>query len=84
MLTVSPNELETLEERYPGIAEQIAAFEAKPLRPCPGCASDDTADVQVGVIGRTMAIATATTKYHLVPNSATGAFFCNSCKSFFD
>ncbi|MEO8846227.1 MAG: hypothetical protein ABI704_31940 [Kofleriaceae bacterium] len=84
MLKRSPSELEALAVQYPGIVEQIAAFEAKELPACAQCQSDNTADVQVGIIGRTMAIAGATTKFHLVPNRPAGRFFCNSCANFFD
>ena len=75
----------SLEERYPGITEQIHRFENAKLPICPNCGSEDTASVQVGIIGRTMNIAASTRKFHLVPNMSykNGEYYCNKCgKSF--
>jgi hypothetical protein len=48
-------------------------------------ASDDTASVGCGVIGRTMNIAGATTKFKLVANGpALGKYFCHIGNRFFD
>ena len=45
----------------------------------------NTASVQVGVIGRTIYMASATSKFHRVPNSeqALGKYFCNRCRQYF-
>jgi hypothetical protein len=76
----------SLEDRYPGITEQIRRFKEADLPPCPHCGSGDTASVQAGVIGRTMNIAGSTRKFKLVMNMADkkGEYFCNECKKFFD
>jgi len=55
------------------------------LPQCPRCGSKDTADVQCGIIGRTINIAAATTRFKLIPNGpAPGKYFCNACDEFFD
>jgi hypothetical protein len=74
----------SLENRYPGITESILRFERAELPACPRCGSQDTANVQVGLIGRTIDIAAATTKFKLIPNGPKpGAYFCNACGEFF-
>lgn len=79
-------EYRTIEDRYPGITEQIRHFEEMVLPACPHCGSADTASVQVGLIGRTMHIAGTTKKFKLVLNmkDKLGKYFCNQCKRFFD
>jgi hypothetical protein len=76
----------SLEERYPGITEQIRQFENAELPPCPHCGSEDTASVQVGIIGRTINIASYTRKFYLVPNMSDrkGKYHCRQCRKFFD
>ena len=75
-----------IEENYPGILGQIERFEKADLPLCLHCGSDDTASVQVGVNGRTMTIATFTSKFKLVLNveDKKGKYFCNKCGSYFD
>ena len=84
MLKKSQDELDRLEDQYAGIVEHIRRIEDSSLPSCPDCSSNDTAEVGVGVIGRTIAIAAATTKFKLVPNNPLAAFFCNACQCFFD
>ena len=76
----------SLEDRYPGITEQLRRFEEAELPSCPHCGSDNSASVQVGVIGRTIYLAASTKKFKLVPNmkDKLGKFFCNACGKFFD
>ena len=76
----------SLEDRYPGITEQIRQFKEAELPSCPYCGLGDTADVQVGIIGRTTIIAGFTRKLRLVPNMVDklGKYYCNSCKKYFD
>lgn len=76
----------TIEEQYPGIAEQIRKYAEAELPPCSHCGSTDTAAVLVGIVGRTMLIAQSTRKAALVANEKDrlGKFFCNECKKFFD
>ena len=85
MLTVDNATLNRLDKRYPGIRKTILAFEKAALPACARCGSRDTADVGCGVIGRTIDIAAATTKFKLLPNGpAPGRYFCNTCQEFFD
>ena len=85
MLKIANKELDRLEKQYRGIARQIRQFENAVLPQCPRCGSKDTADVQCGIIGRTINIAAATTKFKLIPNGpAPGKYFCNACNEFFD
>lgn len=84
MLRTKPEQLNSLEKAYPGIKDTILRFENANLPPCPHCGSEDTADVQVGIIGRTIAICSATTKFKLIPNGPRlGTYFCNACNRFF-
>lgn len=79
-------EYKNVEERYPGITEQIRHFEEMVLPACPHCGSADTASVQVGFIGRTIHIAASTRKFKLVLNmkDGMGKYFCNQCRRYFD
>ncbi len=85
MLKQTKQQLARLEQRYRGITKQIMFFENATLPPCPRCGSNNTADVQVGIIGRTINISAATTKFKLIANGPKpGAFACNDCRTFFD
>ena len=81
MLTVSEESIMKMDASYPGIAEQVYRFEAMEFPPCEKCGSYDTASIQVGLVGRTMYLAMATTKFKFLPNyNEHGIYFCNSCK----
>jgi hypothetical protein len=85
MLKFDREDLEHIETLYTGIGETILHFEQATLPACRNCGSEDTADVQFGLIGRTIHIAAATTKFKLLPNGpAPGEYFCNACNKFFD
>lgn len=85
MIKIGEDELSDFERRHPGIRRSISYFENAALPKCPRCDSGDTAQVQCGIIGRTIYITAATTKMHLIPNGPKpGEFFCNSCREFFD
>jgi hypothetical protein len=85
MIKVSTERIDRMDEQRPGVKEQILRFEAAELPDCPNCKSADTASVQVGIIGRTIYIAAATTKFKLMPNRPVpGEYFCNHCTEFFD
>ena len=84
MLKLDERLLEKSEARYPGIVKQIMRFENATLPPCELCGSKDTADVQIGILGRTITIAAATTKFALIPNGPRpGLYRCNACKHYF-
>lgn len=85
MLKVSKKELEFMESQHSGIIEEILLFENATLPSCPHCGSNNTADVRVGIIGRTIYIASATTKFQIVANGPKpGKYFCNVCKKYFN
>ena len=84
ILKVTAAELESLERSYPGIREQILGFEEASVPACSCCGSSDTAEVQVGVIGRTINIAYATTRVKLIGSAPKlGPYFCHVCDDFF-
>ena len=84
MIKISEDSIRKLEQSYPGITEQIQHFEALELPACPVCGSDDTASVQVGMIGRTINLCGATSKFHLIPNgNDKGIYYCNDCRQQF-
>ncbi len=86
MLKVNQETLDKMESQHKGIVSTILHFEEAELPSCTHCGSNNTASVQVGIIGRTIYIATATTKIKLVPNRTAemGKYFCNQCGRFFD
>ncbi|MFM1767933.1 MAG: hypothetical protein RJA22_462 [Verrucomicrobiota bacterium] len=85
MLKHGKEYLASLEESYPGITRDIERFEGLVLPPCPRCRSTNTASVQVGVVGRTMCLGAATTKFKLVPNCPKpGEYFCHDCSLWFN
>jgi hypothetical protein len=83
MLKVSKDRLAALEARYPGIGDTIAGLENGDLPSCPSCHSSDTASVQVGIVGRSIELAAATTKVKLVANNPPERMFCNACNTYF-
>jgi ribosome modulation factor len=84
MLKLDQGKLALIESQYKGIIDQIMRFENADLPSCPHCLSDNTADVQVGVIGRTICIAGATTKFRLIPNlPKPGRYYCHDCGKYF-
>lgn len=85
MLKIDEATLGEMERQHPGIRQAIMRFESADLPPCPRCTSDDTADVQVGVIGRTIYLGAATTKFKLIANGPKpGQYFCHQCGEYFD
>jgi hypothetical protein len=85
MLKVDKETLDRMEKGYPGILKDILYFEEANLPACPRCASDDTANVQCGIIGRTINIVGATTKFTLIPGGPKpGRYRCNACKEYFN
>lgn len=85
MLKMDDKTIEEMEKQRPGIKELIHRFEAANLPPCPRCGSEDTASVQVRIVGVTIHIAAATTKFKLIPNGPPpGQYFCNQCREYFD
>lgn len=84
MLKASREVIDSMETQYPGISKTIQYFENLDIPPCPKCGSEDTAIVQVGIIGRTIYIASVTTKFALRPNGPVpGKYYCNSCSKYF-
>jgi len=85
MLKIDKKELDQMEKQYPGIRKTILCFDKAVLPVCSRCGSEDTAVVQCGIIGRTIYIAGATTKFKLIPNGTNqGKYFCNKCEKFFN
>jgi len=85
MLKITQAELEKMESQREGIIKSIMAYENENLPSCPHCGSGDTASVQVGIMGRTIYIAAATTKVKLIPNGPKqGEYFCHECGKYFD
>ena len=86
MLKVDQKTLDEMEQQHKGIVKAIMFFENADLPICSHCRSNDTAEVRVGIIGRTIYLATATSKVKLVPNLSDrkGKYFCNNCEKFFD
>lgn len=84
MLKVGEDSLERMEPLYPGIRESVAYYESLYLPRCATCASEDTAKVSTGLMGRSIQVASATTKMHFRPNGHPADYFCNTCGQYFD
>lgn len=85
MLKINKETLDHIEKQYPGIGKTKLYFETATLPVCSRCGSEDTAEVGGGLVGRSINIAAATTKFKLVPNSPKpGKYFCNTCNEFFN
>ena len=85
MLKIDKETQHWIEAKYPGIEASIRSREEVELPACSHCGSKNTASVACGVIGRTINIAAATTKFKLIPNgSGLGQYFCNTCDKFFN
>ncbi len=85
MLKIDPTALDDLEASHPGIRSQVMDIENATLPPCPQCGSTDTAVTRCGVVGRSIAIAAATSKIKLLANRPPpGRCCCNICGGFFD
>lgn len=84
MLKIDKKTLNHMERQHPGIGKTILYFEEAKLPVCSRCGSTDTASVGCGVIGRTIYLASATTKFKLIPNGPRpGEYFCNACDEYF-
>lgn len=84
MLTVPESFLDSLEQKYPGIKDQVLSVDAADLPPCDSCGSSDTATVQCGLVGRSINVGGCTSKLKLIPNGpGPGLLWCNGCESFF-
>lgn len=83
MKKVSPETILQMESKQKGITAQIEFYEKMVLPACPTCGSKDTATVNVGIIGRTISLSAATTKFHLRANGKPGDFYCNNCTSYY-
>ena len=84
MLKVDQEWIRRVEKQYPGIRANIDGFESADLPSCPKCGSANTAAVSVGIIGRRIHVAAATTKTRLLPNGHPADFYCNDCEHYFD
>ena len=71
------------ERMYAGFRQELDDAESSDIPPCPACGSTNTARVAAGVIGRTIHLAAATTKFKLVPNRKRADFYCNACDRYF-
>jgi hypothetical protein len=84
MITCDQKMLDWMEDKYPGILQSVRQFEDAVLPECSYCGSEDTASVQCGVIGRTIYINGATSKFRLIGNGPKeGKYFCNTCEKYF-
>lgn len=84
MIKATEDTIRHMEELYPGITEQIQRFENMEIPPCPMCGSTNTASVQVGIIGRTIHLNAATSKFHSIfTSNGEGIYYCHVCKKQF-
>lgn len=85
MVKINDEWIRQAEIAYPGFKRTLSRYEAMRLPLCPVCQSTNTATVTMGIIGRSISIAAATTKVKLVTNPpAHGHLYCNDCETFFE
>lgn len=84
MIKISEDRFKIYEQSYPGITEQILRYERGVLPPCIFCGSTDTAVVLRGIIGRTIHLASATSKVKLSIKIGNRHFYCNTCQQPFN
>ena len=83
-LKIDQATLDRMEQQHPGIAESIRLYEAMKLPSCSHCGSKDTASVGGGIVGRSIYLAAATTRFKLAPDGLeAGKYYCNGCEGFF-
>ena len=84
MLRIKPSKIARIEKAYSGFSKTLDYFERMTIPQCPWCKSMDTASVQVGCVGRSINLACASTKFHLLANSSgEPMYFCNKCRKYF-
>mgnify|MGYP001254715082 CR=1 FL=1 len=72
----------TFGKNYEKILEQYNAMD---VPQCIYCESPDTASVECGIIGLTMALSATCRKFKLIGNGPKPAeWYCNNCKKFFN
>ena len=84
VLKVVREQLFSLEEQYHGFIEHVARFETLTLPTCPVCGSELTAKCSAGIIGRTLALTTVTSKFKLTGYTRPAAFYCRDCGTLFE
>lgn len=88
MLKLPSASLSELEKQYLGIQAQIEAMEGTPSSSCPRCGREDAARITIGLVGRTLALAAATTRCHLLPSGTDESqgmtWFCRHCQETYD
>ena len=84
MLKIDRLKLDKLETGYPGITEEILRFDAAQVPRYVRCGAENTAAVYVGLVGRSINISAATTKFKLIANRPKpDNYFCHDCDQFF-
>jgi hypothetical protein len=85
MVKINDEWIRQAEIAYPGFRKTLNKYEAMRLPACPLCQSTNTATVSMGIVGRSISLAAATTKVKLITNPpVSGHFYCNDCEQFFD
>ena len=65
--------------------EILERYNAMDVPPCIYCESPDTASVECGIIGLTMALSATCRKFKLIGNGPKLAkWYCNECEQFFN
>ena len=84
MIKLDQETLVLMDSNYQGFLAHLPRLEGKDIPPCSSCGLNDTAVVQCGVVGRTINLAAATAKFHLLRNqNGERPYFCNSCREYF-
>jgi hypothetical protein len=84
MLKIQKSEIDALERCNPGTAAVIDRYENAKLPNCSACGSDNVAQVGVGIVGMSIRLVSATTKFRLHGNGPVpGKFYCWKCEQYF-
>jgi hypothetical protein len=84
MLKVNEEWIRESERKYPGFTMTLDYYESLDLPPCRRCGAGAAAKVSTGLVGRSIALAAATTKVKLLPNGHPVDFYCWACDDVVD
>ena len=84
MVKVNEQWIRAVEQVCPGFRATLNYYESLALPPCPKCGSLNSAIVSAGLVGFSIHLAAATTKFKLLPNGHPADFHCADCGDFFN
>lgn len=81
-MTMEKNEANISSDEYR--ENLLKEYQEKCMPHCTVCGSDNTAEVNCGLAGTSIYLATRTQKFHLRANGKPAQYYCNACQQYFD